>query len=360
MKHFLSFVVFLLIFKFVGAGNVQIYFWFETPSSKSYKNLYLDVTINQNETGIIYLDKTGEINLETREKHTIEILDGKQLLTKLEVDATSDSLFYYKLKISGSYGARKIEVEPIDRIKGGLRIVQLKRYELTNFGSSRKEDTRVARDGNNAEDLDPSKFGSGFLISSEGYIITNYHVVEDAKKIIVRGINGSYETKYEAEIVSKDVHNDLVVLVLKDKTITFATPPYPLRLNTANTGEDIFILGYPLITTLGTEVKLTTGVISAKSGYGGNASSYQISAPAQPGNSGGPLYDKDGNLIGVVNAKVNNTENITYAIKAVYLQALLGMLPKEPLLSTTNTLKDKSLSEKIMDISSFVYVIEIW
>lgn len=348
MKTILSLFIMLSLAQVAIAKPARVFFWFDYPQNKSYDRFYLDATIDGENAGILYISKTTVVNFDKDGKHVIELLDNGQSLHKIEVDGTTDSLFYFKLTISGKYGSRTITAEPIDKLQGGLYVMQQPKYHQTTFGRNDKQRENDIID----------KFGSGFLISSEGYVVTNYHVVEGAKTIFISGVNGDYETKHEAEIVSKDVNNDLALLILKDKSFVFAPPPYPLRFQTANTGEDIFILGYPLITTLGNEVKLTTGVISAKSGYGGNASSYQISAPAQPGNSGGPLFDKEGNLIGIVNAKVSNTENITYAIKAVYLQALLSMLPKEPIITTENLIKDKPLSEKVMSISNFVYIIE--
>nr|WP_277266111.1 trypsin-like peptidase domain-containing protein [Prevotella corporis] len=79
--------------------------------------------------------------------------------------------------------------------------------------------------------------------------------------------------------------------------------------------EDIFVLGYPLVQTMGEDVKLTTDVISSKTGFQGDVSQYQISAAIQPRNSGGPLFDSRGNLIGIVPAKHKGTENVGYAIK---------------------------------------------
>ena len=69
-----------------------------------------------------------------------------------------------------------------------------------------------------------------------------------------------------------------------------------MNTTTSEVGEEVFVLGYPLTATMGDEIKLTTGVISSKSGFQGDISQYQISAPVQPGNSGGPLFDSKGNI----------------------------------------------------------------
>src|SRR6185436_3333739 len=86
--------------------------------------------------------------------------------------------------------------------------------------------------------------------------------------------------------------------------------------------------GYPLTTSMGQDVKLTTGIISSVNGYQGNANSYQITAPVQPGNSGGPVFDEQANLVGVINAKHVLAENATYAIKSTYLINFLHSVPE--------------------------------
>ncbi|MEZ7938527.1 MAG: trypsin-like peptidase domain-containing protein, partial [Schleiferiaceae bacterium] len=86
----------------------------------------------------------------------------------------------------------------------------------------------------------------------------------------------------------------------------------------------MFVLGFPYaLSLLGSEVKLTDGKISSQSGFQGYSKTYQISAPIQPGNSGGPLFNDDGDVIGVVSSKFTEGENVGYAIKSDYLLNLL-------------------------------------
>lgn len=118
-------------------------------------------------------------------------------------------------------------------------------------------------------------------------------------------------------------------------------------------------MGYPLRASMGDEIKLTNGIISSKTGYQGDISSYQISAPVQPGNSGGPLFNSQGNLIGIVNAKLTGAENASYAIKTNYLTNLLELLSSPPVLQTKNLLAGKSLTTQVETIKKYVYIIEI-
>ena len=200
--------------------------------------------------------------------------------------------------------------------------------------------------------------GTGFAISSNGYIVTNYHVIENAKSIEVKGINGNFTRKLSAKVVVSDERNDLAIIKIEDSRFTsLGTIPYTFRKGIADVGENVFVLGYPLTTTMGEEVKLTNGIISSKTGFKGDISLYQISAPVQPGNSGGPLFDKNGNLLGVINAKHSYAENAGYAIKASYLLTLMDLLPITVNQPSVNSLNGKSLTEQVKIASNFTYLI---
>ncbi|HNW90210.1 MAG TPA: serine protease [Bacteroidales bacterium] len=202
--------------------------------------------------------------------------------------------------------------------------------------------------------------GTGFAISSNGYIATCNHVIDDAATIKVKGIGGNFNKSYSAKVISTDANNDLAIIKIDDATfITLGTIPYTIKSTSSDPGSSIFILGYPLTATMGDEIKLTNGIVSAKSGFKGDITSYQITAAAQPGNSGGPLFDKNGNLIGVVNAKHVEAENATYAVKSSYLLNIIESLSTKPIMQTVNSLSGKVLTEQVKAIKNFVYIIEV-
>lgn len=199
--------------------------------------------------------------------------------------------------------------------------------------------------------------GTGFALNN-GYIATNYHVVENAKSIKVQGIKGNFNIEYNATVISTDKFNDLAIIKINDSRFNgFGVIPYRVKTSTSEVGEDVFVLGYPLTTTMGDEIKLTTGIISSKTGFQGDVSLYQISAPIQPGNSGGPLFDGNGNLIGIVNAKHRGAENVSYAIKASYLNNLVESASSISLLPTNNSVFGMSLSNKVKSLKNFVFMI---
>ena len=200
--------------------------------------------------------------------------------------------------------------------------------------------------------------GTGFALNN-GYIVTNYHVIENAKTIKIQGVGGNFSIQYNAKVVASDKNNDLALLRVSDSRFTgFGTIPYRVNTATSEVGEDIFVLGYPLTSTMGDEIKLTTGVISSKSGFQGDVSLYQISAPVQPGNSGGPLFDSKGNIIGVVSAKHLGAENVGYAIKASYLRNLVESVASTSIIPKTNRVTSPNLSGKVKAVKNYVYFIK--
>lgn len=217
----------------------------------------------------------------------------------------------------------------------------------------------ASQNGNESTVTAPSQWsGTGFALS-DGYIVTNFHVVDGAKSISVLGVKGLYNIEFGADVIATDKINDLAIIKINDSRFSgFGAIPYRVKTSTSEVGEDIFVLGYPLTTTMGEEIKLTTGVISSKTGFQGDVSLYQISAPIQPGNSGGPLFDGSGNLIGIVNAKHQGAENVGYAIKTSYLRNLMESATSQNFLPTNNSISGQALTGKVKSIKNFVFMIK--
>ena len=200
--------------------------------------------------------------------------------------------------------------------------------------------------------------GSGFALK-DGYIITNYHVIDGAKAITVVGINGSFSTEYKATVFASDYRSDLALLKISDSRFYgFGSIPYSVKLGQADVGEDVYVLGYPLTSVMGDELKLTTGVISSMTGFQGDATSYQISAPIQPGNSGGPLFNAKGDVIGVINAKISRAENVSYAIKSTYIKQLVDNCASSSIIPSTNAVASQSRPNQIKSLRDFVFLIK--
>jgi len=190
--------------------------------------------------------------------------------------------------------------------------------------------------------------GSGIAIGSRIFA-TNNHVVANSTHLYAYFPEEKH--KFSAKVLCVDVTNDLAIVEVDDTTFKGFPPiEYGFKQTVEEVGEDVFVLGYPLIATMGEEVKLTTGVISARSGFEGNKSQYQISAPIQNGNSGSPLFNGDGELIGIVSAKHLETENVGYGVKLNYLLDLADRNNVKIDTTIKNQLFGKKLSEKCKSI----------
>ena len=108
---------------------------------------------------------------------------------------------------------------------------------------------------------------------------------------------------------------------------------------------------------LGEEIKVTDGIISSKTGYQGDVVTYQISVPVQPGNSGGPLFDENGNVIGIVSSKFTLGDNVSYAIKSNYLLKLLAK--NNILINKKNSISNLKLTDKVKELSKTTLLIKI-
>jgi S1-C subfamily serine protease/antitoxin component YwqK of YwqJK toxin-antitoxin module len=203
--------------------------------------------------------------------------------------------------------------------------------------------------------------GTGFFIDARGYITTNFHVIENASEIEIDLIQNGQKKSFNAKVISSDKQNDLAIVKIDDPNFKpYLKLPYNLRTQLSDVGTNVFALGYPMaLSVMGADVKFTDGKISSKTGYQGDITTYQISVPVQPGNSGGPLFDYEGNIIGIISAKIMEADNVSYAIKSNYLQNLIEVVPDNLYLPSDKKIAAITLTEKIKVLSDFVVLIKV-
>jgi len=200
--------------------------------------------------------------------------------------------------------------------------------------------------------------GTGFFIDKKGYITTNYHVIKNANTIEVFHNNKSYSAK----VIISDEQNDLAILKIIDNSFSpLNSLSYNFKSDLVDVGTSVFALGFPLIQIMGEEIKYTDGKISSKSGFKGSITTYQISVPIQPGNSGGPLFDESGNLIGITSSGINKTiaSNANYAIKTKYLSMLVDEIDDHIELPKSILNNSSTLQDKIKILSNYVVYIKV-
>ena len=182
----------------------------------------------------------------------------------------------------------------------------------------------------NASRRDPDATGSGFVVTGDGYIITNRHVVKSCQSLAVRS-DSAPGTR--AQIVALHPRDDLAVIRAEASYGSVAA----FRVGAAiRPGDDIVAIGFPLAGLLADEPSVTTGSVSALAGIHNDQSVLQMSAPVQQGSSGGPLFDASGNVVGIVVTKLNARvvaeetgdlpQNVNFALKGDIARTFLEKL----------------------------------
>ena len=201
--------------------------------------------------------------------------------------------------------------------------------------------------------------GSAFALNNQGYILTSYHMVHKADSIFIQN---SHQERTLTKMVYSDPSIDLAVLrLVNDSLASKWEVPFGLKEKPGDLGDRVFTLGYPR-----KDVVYGEGSLSSLSGYSNDTSMYQISIPVNPGNSGGPLLDENGNVIGVIRGKISGAEATGFAIKAGQIRQALdraagdSLLPRFPGISKKTNLKSLKRSEQIKRINPYVYNVLVY
>lgn len=207
--------------------------------------------------------------------------------------------------------------------------------------------------------LNAAKFGgTGFALTSNGYLCTNFHVIKDADSVYVQNNKGE---SYKVKVVYRDPQYDIAILkIIDDAFSPLATLPYKLKRNAIGMGENVYTLGFPK-----DDAVLGEGYVSSRTGHGGDTTQYQVSIPINPGNSGGPLLDNQGNIIGVITAKEHQVEGAAFAIKSKYILEALNAIPQDSLgkklaYTKKNPLQGLNRTRQIEKIEDYVYMIKVY
>ena len=239
---------------------------------------------------------------------------------------------------------------------------QALRREVERIKKSQK-DLRLTLNTQLGKEIPPaitSKFsGTGFALTAEGYLVTSFHVIQGADSLLVEGHN---HQRFHAEPVYTDVKHDLAILRITDKRFNgFGRLPYAIKSGQADLGERVFTLGYPR-----EDVVYGEGSLSARSGFEGDTAFYQVSIPVNPGNSGGPLLDERGNLIGVVSGRQNDAQGAAFATKSSYLVRLVDSLAAKAKadapyhLPHYGQLAGSSRPQQLKKLQDYVFVVKVY
>lgn len=200
--------------------------------------------------------------------------------------------------------------------------------------------------------------GTGFALTGNGYIVTNYHVVNGADSVYVQNASGeSFRTK----VVYTEPQYDVAVLQINDPAFkNLGSVPYTFKKAKSDLGEVVYTLGYP-----GDDIKFGPGALTAATGFKGDTTEYEVFIPVNPGNSGGFLMDDKGNVIGVINGKQTQTSGAAFAVKSNYLLKAIQSIPADSLnksliLNTKNTLAKLSRTQQIKKLRNYVFMVKVY
>lgn len=210
------------------------------------------------------------------------------------------------------------------------------------------------QEANNSED--PVLYGgTGFALTNDGYIATNYHVVKDANTIYVQTNKGE---NLKAYIFAMEPSTDVAILKVENKNFRFGKTPLPYNIAKAQSGlgQRVFTIGYPK-----DDVVYNEGYVSAENGFQGDTNSYQLEITANPGQSGAPVLDKYGTVIALITGKQSNTTGTTYAIHSGALLDLIHSLPKAAniRLNESNKLNKLERTEQVKKVRDYICSVKV-
>lgn len=197
---------------------------------------------------------------------------------------------------------------------------------------------------------------TGFLIDGKGYLVTNAHVISRMKNMYIENKKGDF---YRAEAVYTDKAVDLAILKITDTAFKpINNLPYSIRKTNSELGEQFFTLGFPR-----NEIVYGEGYLSAKSGSDGDSTAYQLSVSANPGNSGGPVISRNGEIIGIITAKDAKADGVVYAAKSKNILSMLEKLKKTDdkyqsiKMPTNSDLKGLDRVHQVKKMEEFVFMV---
>jgi len=279
-------------------------------------------------------------------------------------DKFNECLLVYKNRISPNFNLSKINETKLEKSRIFCKEIGLvygtnKFNECLEIYSVKIHSDKVNSLVSNNDKIVFTGSGTGFAVASNGYLITNYHVINGCDVIKIHKKNKILQ----ASIIASDSTNDIALIKgdFTSKTVL------PFSSKKTELLEEIYVAGYPFGNKFSTSIKVTKGIISALTGVGNNSSNFQIDAAIQPGNSGGPILNKKGNVIGVVVAKLDRSyteknfgvipENTNFGIKINVVKKLLD----NENIKLINPNKKNILTTKLgEDISNSTYLLSCW
>ncbi len=243
--------------------------------------------------------------------------------------------------------------------KAPISDIEELRKKVNNLEVSTKSQAIVLNDvKKKIEPGTPISFGgTSFLIDGKGYLLTSSHVISNASQVFVQNIKGE---DFRTEVVYNDQKRDLAILKIVDQDFKpIANLPYGIRKTASELAEPIFTLGFPK-----DEIVYGEGYLSAMTGFKGDTMSSQISITANPGNSGGPVLNRNGEVIGMLNARQTTAEGVVFAVKSQHIFRTIDDLKKidsiqNIKLNSGSNIRGMERVQQVKKIEECVYMVKV-
>jgi len=198
--------------------------------------------------------------------------------------------------------------------------------------------------------------GTGFLLDGNGYLVTNAHIIRNSKNIVV--INNKGE-EFDAIVLKTDNAKDIAILKIEDKSFkSIASLPYGISKTVSDVAEPIYTLGYPR-----NDIVYSEGYLSARTGFNGDTLSCQLGIAANRGNSGGPVFNHNGEVIGILSTKETESEGVAFAIQSKYIFDAIDQLKKDTAyqslkLSSKSSVRGMNKQQQVQKIQDYVFMVK--
>ncbi len=309
---------------------------------KNFKATLNDIHNNFIDSGEIRLikPKVKVVDLFRRYSRDIAVAASIAGLTALSI---SSLIAYFTPKANTAY------VEQLSRKVNNL---EKKQNALSNQIIIKEKAPKIPTD------VSVQSGGTSFLVDAKGYLVTNAHVLGNYKNVVVQNSKGQ---EYRAVIVKIDLIRDLAILKIEDADFKALTSlPYGFKKSGADLGEEIFTMGYPR-----DEIVYGEGYMSAKTGFNGDTLACQIAVAANPGNSGGPVINKSGEIVGILSTRQVQAEGVVFAVKTKNIYSILEELREDTSYQNIKVLSGSTLKgldrvQQIKRIQDYVFMVKIY
>ncbi|WP_254060857.1 S1C family serine protease [Mucilaginibacter sp. L196] len=237
--------------------------------------------------------------------------------------------------------------------------IQLRREVGNLKNKTDKINQKLSQNGRANRSANAERFsGTGFAITSNGLIATNYHVINGADSVYVQNAAGK---SFKAKVLYTEPQNDIAILKIVDTSFrNLGAIPYTIKKAESDLAESVYTYGYPQDAPHFDEGRVTSAV-----GLNGDSLDYQISIAINPGNSGSPLMDSRGNVVGIIQGKQTQLEGVHFAVKSSYLLSAIHNIPADSLtrkinLNTKNTLAGLTRVQQVKKLNNYVFIVKVY